>query len=64
MAGALLSPLLIPVPIAIPLLILILIPLLIAVLILFLHHRVARLVTVALLLKLTLLLHLPGILIP
>jgi len=42
----------------------ILVPRLIALLVLFLHDRITRLVTVSLLIKLTLLLHLPGILIP
>jgi hypothetical protein len=37
---------------------------LIALLVLFLHDGITRLVTVALLIKFTLLLHLPGILIP
>jgi hypothetical protein len=41
-----------------------LVPRLIALLVLFLHNGVTRLVTVTLLIKLTLLLHLPGILIP
>jgi hypothetical protein len=41
-----------------------LVPRLIALLVLFLHHGITRLVTVTLLIKLTLLLHLPGILIP
>ena len=42
----------------------ILVPRLIALLILLLHDGVSRLVTVALLIELTLLLHLPGILVP
>lgn len=50
--------------ISISLLVAILVPRLIALLVLFLHNGVTRLVTVTLLIKLTLLLHLPGILIP
>jgi hypothetical protein len=50
--------------ISISLLVAPLVPRLIALLVLFLHNGVTRLVTVTLLIKLTLLLHLPGILIP